>query len=205
MGWWPCWKPSPPLVYKPSGSTIHRDVTPSKRHPRYDSLPLPSLFSFLFALTLISALYPYPSRILHDSVGRKHTRPLSRQSLIPSSPSSSTLFFSFSPPSTFAMAALLRSLFGSGQSTTPAHGKAKTRSRTESTPAPSPYYVYTPSPVSTPSTSSSGTSLSKGNTPTISSSPLRYPTYDSRYSHEHSRPPLYRAASHKQPHPDKGS
>jgi hypothetical protein len=99
------------------------------------------------------------------------------------------------------MAAYLRSLFGSsGQSAIPAHGKAKTRSRTESTPAPSPYYVYTPP---TTSASSSGKSLRKDqrNTPVVSSSPLRYPTHDSRRSHEHSRPPLYRAASHK-PHHD---
>src|SRR6266852_4075679 len=105
------------------------------------------------------------------------------------------------------MTAILRSLFGGGQST-PAHGKAKTRSRTESTPAPSPYYVFTPTPGFTPSTSSSGTSLGKdqrstshNNIAISSSSPLRYPTYDSRHSHEHSRP-LYRAASHNKQHPD---
>ncbi|KAH9998763.1 hypothetical protein BJV77DRAFT_711218 [Russula vinacea] len=106
------------------------------------------------------------------------------------------------------MAAYLRSLFGSNQSPTPVHGKAKSRSRTESSPAPSPFYVQTPAPGSTPSTSTSRTSLNKGhransyNTPAMVSSPLRYPTYDSRHSHEDSRPPLYRAASHKPHQPD---
>lgn len=106
------------------------------------------------------------------------------------------------------MASYLRSLFGSGHSSTPAHGKAKSRTRTESTPAPSPYYVQTaPPPGTTPSTSTSGTSYSKVHrtnsykAPAMVSSPLRYPTYDSRHSHEDSRPSLYRAASNK-PHPD---
>lgn len=108
------------------------------------------------------------------------------------------------------MASYLRSLFGSSQSTAPvpAHGKAKSRSRTTSTPAPSPYYVQTPPPGTMPSTSSSGTSHSKVHrtrtnsytTPAMVSSPLRYPTYDSRVSHDDSRP-LYRAANHK-PQPD---
>lgn len=53
-------KPSPPFVYKPGGSTLHRDVTPAQNIPRYDSFPSP--LSSLFALTL-SALYSYPSRI----------------------------------------------------------------------------------------------------------------------------------------------
>ncbi|KAH9977498.1 hypothetical protein BJV74DRAFT_860688 [Russula compacta] len=103
------------------------------------------------------------------------------------------------------MAAYIRSLFGSSQPT-PVHGKAKSRSRTESSPAPSPYYVYTPPPGNTPSTSTSGISLSKVqrtnsyNTPAMVSSPLRYPTYDSRHSHEDSRSsPHHRTANHKPP------
>jgi hypothetical protein len=194
-------KPSPPdhrsfisLVVPPSIETS----LPPKRF----LAPLPSAFSSLsFTLTISAALY----HTLHESsrlCGKKHIPPTFHVSHPPSSSSSKALFFLV----LFAMAAILRSLFGNSQSTTPAHGKAKTRSRTESTPAP--YYVYTPSPRSTPSTStsSSGTSLSKDqrsnsyNTPGISSSPLRYPTHDSRHSHEHSRP-LYRASSHK-PHPD---
>jgi hypothetical protein len=114
-------------------------------------------------------------------------------------------FNTFSSPP-FIMASYLRSLFSSGQPT-PSHGKAKSRSRTHSTPAPSPYYVYTSAPGNTPSTSTtSGTSLSKvqransNKTPVMVSSPLRYPTYDSRHSHEDSRPPNW-AANH-QPPPD---
>jgi hypothetical protein len=109
------------------------------------------------------------------------------------------------PP--FIMASYLRSLFSSGQPT-PSHGKAKSRSRTHSTPAPSPYYVYTSVPGNTPSTSTtSGTSQSKvqransNKTPVMVSSPLRYPTYDSRHSHDDSRPSPNRAANH-QPPPD---
>jgi hypothetical protein len=188
--------PEPPFVYKPSGSTLHRDVTPAQNIPRSPPLSVP--FSLLRS-RLVRSIIPFTN--LHDSVGRSTPR-LSRLSSPVKFKFKSTFFFLV----LFAMAAILRSLFGSSQSTTPAHGKAKTRSRTESTPAPSPYYVYTPSPGSTPSTSSSGTSFSKDqrtnsyNTPAISSSPLRYPTHDSRHSHEHSRP-LYRASSHK-PHPD---
>ena len=74
------------------------------------------------------------------------------------------------------MAAYLRSLFGGGQSTTPAHGRPKTRRRTDP-----PYSVYTPRSSSV-----------------ISSSPLRYPTYASRYPRSRS---INRAASDK-PHPD---
>lgn len=91
------------------------------------------------------------------------------------------------------MATYLRNLFGGSSQSTPAHGKAKTRSRTESTPGPSAFYVYT-SPPTTSSTSTSGTSRTKVqrtnsyNTPSMVSSPLRYPTYDSRLSHEDSRP-----------------
>ena len=101
------------------------------------------------------------------------------------------------------MATYIRNLFGSSSQTTPAHGKAKTRSRTESTPGPSPVYIYT-SPT-TPSTSTSGTSRIKVqrtnsyNTPSMVSSPLRYPTYDSRHSHEDSRPSPNRAANTKPP------
>lgn len=189
-------RPSPPLGYKATGSTLHRDVTPA-----YDSLPSP-----VPSLSFSSSFLTLTIHTLHESArlcGNRHL-------------ATTTFHVSHHHPVQFQkhfffhhsrnMTAILRSLFGSGQSTTPAHGKAKTRSRTESTPAPSPYYVYTSTPGITPSTStsSSGTShSSKGhNTPAISSSPLRYPTYDSRHSHEHSRPPLYRATSHKQPHPD---
>lgn len=153
--------------------------------------------------TLFSTHIP-PSRNLHDSVGRKSkTPPPTFTSLIPVKRQIQISSTFFSPLSQMA-AALLRSIFGNSQSTTPAHGKAKTRSRTESTPAPSLYYVYTPPQVNTPSTSSSlgkEHRTNSQNTPVVSSSPLRYPTYDSRRSHEPSRPPLYRAASHKH-HPD---
>jgi hypothetical protein len=104
------------------------------------------------------------------------------------------------------MATYLRNLFGGSSQSTPAHGKARTRSRTESTPGPSPpFYVYT-SPT-TSSTSTSGTSRTKVqrqrtnsyNTPSMVSSPLRYPTYDSRHSHEDSRPSPNRAGNTKPP------
>lgn len=115
-----------------------------------------------------------------------------------------TLNTFFSSPC-FIMAAYLRNLFSSGQPT-PSHGKAKSRSRTQSSPAPSPYYVYTVPPGNTPSTSTTpGTSPSKvqrvhsSKTPAMVSSPLRYPTHDSRHSHEDSRPSPNRAANHKPP------
>jgi hypothetical protein len=50
-------KPSPPFVYKPGGSTLHRDVTPALA-----TTPSPPLSLLSFALTL-SALFSYPSRI----------------------------------------------------------------------------------------------------------------------------------------------
>jgi hypothetical protein len=98
------------------------------------------------------------------------------------------------------MATYIRNLFGSSSQTTPVHGKAKTRSRTESTPGPSTFYIYT-APPTTPSTSTSRTSRPKVqrttsyNSPSMVSSPLRYPTYDSRHSHEDSRPSPNRAAN----------
>ncbi|KAH9968499.1 hypothetical protein BGW80DRAFT_1461889 [Lactifluus volemus] len=110
------------------------------------------------------------------------------------------------------MAAYLRNLFGNGpNSTTPAHGKAKTRRRTESTPAPAAYYVFTPPLGTTPSTSTAGTSPSKvqavnSNTPVmVSSSPFAYPTYDSRLSHDGSRPSIHhRAANYVPPSETQG-
>ena len=99
--------------------------------------------------------------------------------------------------------AYLRSLFGS--QATPGHGKAKSRRRTESIPTPAPHYIYAAPHGNTP-TSISGTSLSKAQransystTPAIVPSPLRYPTYDSRASHEGSRPAIKRSASYKPP------
>ena len=174
---------------------------PPKKHSslRLSSLshPLPSPYSLLCSHTPFTK----SSRLCGKKKQTPH--PLSRLS----SPSNVKFKFEalfFHPPLSQMAAALLRSLFGNSQSTTPAHGKAKTRSRTESTPAPSLYYVYTPPQGNTPSTSSSlgkEHRTNSQNTPVVSSSPLRYPTYDSRRSHEPSRPPLYRAASHRH-HPD---
>jgi hypothetical protein len=83
-----------------------------------------------------------PSRLglhdtnLHDSTTLWEEATPAHFSRLSSSPSK------FNFKSTFlsshsAMAAILRSLFSSGQSTTPAHGKAKSHSRTESTPSSS--------------------------------------------------------------------
>lgn len=187
---------SGPTVYKTSGShspSRRHSSPPTNKTPRYSNDPsLPSLYSHY---THRWCAVPYLSRNF-TTLGRSH--PLNFTSLVPSS-------FALSPR---AMASYLRSLFGNSQNTTPVHGKAKTRSRsrTASTPAPSPFYVQTPPAGTMPSTSTSGTSLSKAhragsyNTPAMVSSPLRYPAYDSRHSHEDSRPPLYRTTSHK--HPD---
>ncbi|KAH9041166.1 hypothetical protein EDB84DRAFT_1559678 [Lactarius hengduanensis] len=102
------------------------------------------------------------------------------------------------------MAAYLRSLFG-GQNSTPGHGKAKSHRRTESNPTPAPHYVYA-APQGNIPMSASGTSLSKAQransyntTPAIVPSPLRYPTYDSRTSHDGSRPVINRSAGSKPP------
>ncbi|KAF8267143.1 hypothetical protein EI94DRAFT_1731310, partial [Lactarius quietus] len=83
------------------------------------------------------------------------------------------------------MASYLRNLFGGQNSTTPAHGKAKSRRRTESIPTPVPHYAQRANSYTT--------------TPAIVPSPLRYPTYDSRTSHEGSRPCINRSASYKPP------
>jgi hypothetical protein len=103
------------------------------------------------------------------------------------------------------MTTYLRNLFGGQSSTTPGHGKAKSRRRTESIPTPTPHYIYTAPQGNTP-TSVSGTSLSKAErannyntTPAIVPSPLRYPTYDSRSSHDGGRPTINRSASYKPP------
>ncbi|KAI0261861.1 hypothetical protein BC834DRAFT_829629 [Gloeopeniophorella convolvens] len=104
------------------------------------------------------------------------------------------------------MAAYFRSLFGIGQSSAPGHSssKPKPHRRTQSSPAPN--YIYAPPPGTTPSTSTSRTTRSKvqransyTTPPTMVPSPLRYPTYDSRHSHETSRPPIYRGTSYKVP------
>lgn len=177
--------------------TLRRDVTAPPRPTKLPATVTTPLFPFLYSrYTHLRCAVSYLSRNF-TTLGRSH--PPTFTSLIPSS------FFALSPQ---AMASYLRSLFGNSQNTTPVHGKAKTRSRsrTASTPAPSPFYVQTPPAGTMPSTSTAGASLSKAhrtgsyNTPAMVSSPLRYPTYDSRHSHEDSRPPLYRTTSHK--HPD---
>ncbi|THH18186.1 hypothetical protein EW146_g2757 [Bondarzewia mesenterica] len=112
------------------------------------------------------------------------------------------------------MASYLRSFFGYGSSPSQGQsggGKSHSRSRSSSSTAnvhAKPYII----PSSTPSAASSSRpdvkransySASRTNTP----SPLRYPTYDSRRSHDSSRPktspsaqaaaPVYRRASYK--------
>jgi hypothetical protein len=83
--------------------------------------------------------------------------------------------------------------------------EAPSGSKTHAPPAPSPYYVYTNPARNSPSTSTSGTSLRKVqrvnsyNSPSMVLSPLRYPIYDSRHSHEDGRPSPNRAANHKPP------
>src|SRR6266567_2493520 len=81
-------QPSLPFVYKPSESTLHRDLTPAQNIPRYD--PLPSPLSSLFALTLS----------LHESsrlCGKKHPHPLFTSLIIPSSSTSKALFSHLTP------------------------------------------------------------------------------------------------------------
>ena len=173
-------------------------VDPSRRHsrPKHSSLRVPPSPLFSLCAHAYCALFiPF-----HESsrlCGKKHPTHFHVSHPIKFKFKFKSTFFLH----TFAMASYLRNLFSSGQSTTPAHGKAKSRSRTESTPAPSPFYVYT----ATPSTSSSGMSFNKDQRNT----PLRYHFY---------RPSVIRpmihviltsiaarplsAASHKQPHPD---
>jgi hypothetical protein len=80
--------PEPPFVYKPSGSTLHRDVTPAQNIPRSPPLSVP--FSLLRS-RLVRSIIPFTN--LHDSVGRSTPR-LSRLSSPVKFKFKSTFFFS---------------------------------------------------------------------------------------------------------------